>query len=665
MLRWGTIVLVGLTPLLYFSVRVFPHISSKTFFFYGAVEIVFFTWLYSILIDPLYRFSRKTWVYFLPLVLYGVWMTIAGILAPNQNLAFIGTLGRGTGIITTYHVFALVCIVASLSYRYGKEYAHSLFGVIVASGSIIGISILLGNEGLNAAGSALRDNVGGGLVGNSSLAGGYLLLVLTAAVMLLVDKTVMIRTKWWISIGIFTILFSPIYINLIGLLTSKGILGSARGAILGIGIAIGSTLLWKLIFSRTKIFRWIGIGLMAVSCLLFAFGWKTFISPESTIHKQFVTTASGTRFIFWDVSQKVLNDHPWFGYGPENFMIAFQHYFNSDMLLKEYGVETWTDRAHNVYYDTGVSGGYPLIALYVLFLLTIFYGTWKNVRDQKITQWQGAVIAGALFGYVFQNLFYFDSVLSWMVLACFAGITYGLQGESGSPWRLPSRYKNGIAVFCFAAFATVWIPFAWMQSRKSHAIAKVLKAPVNERLKGYSSLLNGSSMGNDWDIGGLAHDLYNTYASNPAQTKQNAAVMKYAEQDLTNLLQYLEEVHNRNPFDMRLTITMVHLYSTYIYLFDKPLDNTLATHMLDLLHQADVLSPNNPEVYWGIAQVKIWQGKYDQGRVAYEHAIAINPRVPVSHQLLIQYAQIVGDKKLAAAALFEAQKNIPGFTLNQ
>jgi hypothetical protein len=48
---------------------------------------------------------------------------------------------------------------------------------------------------------------------------------------------------------------------------------------------------------------------------------------------------------------------------------------------------------------------------------------------------------------------------------------------------------------------------------------------------------------------------------------------------------------------------------------------------------------------------------------AYEKGIAIDPTLPISHKLLLQFLQGIGNKKLYTEALLRAQKDIPGFTL--
>jgi tetratricopeptide (TPR) repeat protein len=165
-------------------------------------------------------------------------------------------------------------------------------------------------------------------------------------------------------------------------------------------------------------------------------------------------------------------------------------------------------------------------------------------------------------------------------------------------------------------------------------------------------------------VGGLAHDTFRALSASAVAIKGNKEVLPYIQSDLDNLLKYLEIIKENNPYDFRLHLGIVNLYNTKIFLSGKPIDESLRNHMLEILSQSRNLSPTNPEVYWGMAQVYLWSGDIKNAQQAYQQAIAIDPSIPVSHQFLIKFAKNINNQNLYKEALAQAQKDIPGFTIN-
>jgi hypothetical protein len=405
-----------------------------------------------------------------------------------------------------------------------------------------------------------------------------------------------------------------------------------------------------------------------VGILVFSVGWIQLIKPDTWLHAEFSKVATGgSRFIFDNIAQKSISEHPWFGYGPENYIFAYQKYFNPKLSLPADGNESWGDRVHNIYYDTGVSGGYGAIVFYTLFILAILYVLYKLRKIEAFNHWQISIFAGLVLAYVFQNLFVFDSLLSLMALFALAGIVFVGEDSLGKEKKLTKSInpfiKNIlIVVLCVLCCASL-VFLVFRPAEKAFVYYGFMNTPVAARAGYYNELSKGSSLGEDWDVGGMAYLIFGTYNSNLMMLKNNQKLLPYAENDLKLFLQYLEKVAQKNKLDVRLDLSIVDFYDTLNFLSDAPYDPVLGEHLFDILNQAKNLSPTNPEVYWTMAPVYLWKGDYKGAENAYEQAIALDPSIPKSHQLLIKFAQAVGDQKLSAEALSEAQKDIPGFVV--
>jgi O-antigen ligase len=666
LLKYGACLLVFTLPIFYIGNMYSEYTSPKIFFFYGLVEILMAFWLYILVVNPSYRLNKKTLLYFLPLFIFIFWMTLAGIFAANPHLSFWSTLGRGTGLLTLFHCLVFALIVASLIKHDGIGYLYRLMIWMVSGGFVLALSVWCGNEGFNSF-SFLKDSIGGGLMGNSSLAAAYLLFILGFGFFFLFSKNLNKNKKYWVALEMAVILFSPLFINLYGLFTGRGLLGSARGATLGIIVGLLVAGVWQLVLSQKRNIRTAGIVLAFVGLVLFSTSWIELNNPNTELHQAFIRAATGTRFIFADISGKSMAEHPWFGDGPENYMVAFQKYFSPQMALSQYGHEGWNDRAHNIFYDTGVSGGYPAIIFYALFIVSMLYALYCLRFSKMFSHLQIGILSGLIIGYVFQNLFVFDSTSSLVALFSLAGIIFAFQDDLIQEKYLAKPInlivKNILAIMLFSACFVSLIFFVWRPAQKAIAYHRVVNMPVEIRGEHYSDLLKGSLIGEDWETSEMAYNIYEDYNANPIKIKNDEKLLPYAESDIKGLIQYLETVTGRNKTDARLYLDIAYLNSLLNYFSNSPYDPALAEHLFELLNQAKNLSPTDPQIYWSIAQVYGWKGDIKGVEDTYLEAIALDPSVPSSHEHLISFAKAMGDQKLYDASLLEAEKDIPGFSM--
>lgn len=658
LLRYGSFTIAFLIPWITFSKWVFPHTTSKAFLFYGLISILTAVWLYLLATDTRYRFQRRELLMISPLLLYVLWMTIAGIVAKNSGLAVWGSLMRSTGLLTLYSTTLFALMITSLSKRY-EGYVYKLLGWVVGGGAVVVASVWLGDEGFNTAINVLRKGSGGGVTGNSSLAGAYLLFILGFTAFLLVSKQAAKKTRLWVLGAV--IVCSPLFINLYGVLSGKGILGSSRGAFLGIVIGALVALCVNLTLSVKKPLRIVGTTGLILGVLGFALAWQQLVTPGTFLHQKFIDAASGTRFAFWEISQKAMDERPLVGYGPENFPIAQARYFDPQFLSRDLAFEAWTDHPHNVYYDNGVAAGYPGIAFYVLFIGSLVYSIYRN---KNLSALQRGILIGTLVGYISQNLVAFDGFITIFALAIFAGVTYGSKVYVIEKNTIQKQLWYSALLWGLIGVSFVGVYYlSYKPAQKAKLYAEVLGSKLDKRIDRYQEFLEGSSVGTYWDVSGFGYDEYKLYAANPVAVKQDQKLLPYAIRDVDAYISYLEKVAETNKTDYRLYFTLVNLYNTKIYLSDLPYDPAIAAHMAELIEYGKSLAPTDPRIYWLYAQLAAWNGDI-QGVISYyREGIAIDPTLPVSHRLLLRFLQGTGNQKMYNEALINAQKGIPEFTM--
>jgi O-antigen ligase len=666
--KYGSYILMTFLPVVFWGSLYYPYISTKTLFFYTFVEIIFCYWIYIIVLDKSFRIPKKSLLYFIPMACFITWMTISGIYGVNPHLSFWSSIGRGTGLLTLYHCLAFAFILRSLIYKYGLSYIYKLFEYVVLGGFLLISTVLLGQVGLNLQYKFFLLAGQGGSLGNSSIAAVYLTFVVGIALLLIFSKGYISKKKKWMMGGVITlIILSPLFIQIKNIFNNGMVVGFARGSAFSVLVGFFAFLVFYLMLSKKKLFKIIGLILVffgVVSSIVFV---HALVTPGTFFNKKFIETTSESRLIFWHSASSAVREHPLLGYGPENFRVVFQDNFNSDILIKSNTTEGWSDKPHNVFYEVGVSGGYPALVLYTVFLCSLFYFLYRLNRNKNINRLQISVLGSLLVAYIFQNLFIFDTLPTLALLFIIASFIYTIQDNvpiNEEIVKSESKESYFLLIPLCVLCITLLTFFVIKPLFKINLYSKVFASNVGLRPNMYKDLLHGSSVGRDWDVSGLAYEQFVLYAQSLGQIKNNKQLIPYFKKDLESLLVYLAEVSKDNKNDYRLYLTRVYLQNFMFDMEEKSMDKDTENKLLDILNYADSLSPNSPITKWATAQVQTTAGDLKEAEASFKEAIALNPKIETSHILLIMFAKLHNNKILYNQALKQASIDIPGFVFN-
>lgn len=272
------------------------------------------------------------------LLLLWLQLTVATLLAHSQELA--------QGKLIEFSKTFLIALLITAMVDSERRARWLLLGTVLAIGflafrSNIGIILTLGQTRIYGPGGAFEDN------------NDYALLLNVAAPMAFYaargEKRVWIRRSCYaVSVMMMiTVLFTL-----------------SRGGFLGLCfVLIGLALK-----SKYKI-----AGIVAVLLI----GSLTFVLlPERVIER--VGTISSApeadqsarmRFDSWQVSLRIINDHPLFGVGPRNMTEVFDRYLNTGNIRV----------AHNSFLQMAVDGGLPSLALFLSLMLL----SWLRLRRAR------------------------------------------------------------------------------------------------------------------------------------------------------------------------------------------------------------------------------------------------------------------------------------------
>jgi len=124
------------------------------------------------------------------------------------------------------------------------------------------------------------------------------------------------------------------------------------------------------------------------------------------------------RILTWQIALEAFKDKPIFGYGPENFSVAFNKHYDFRIGRGE----SWFDRAHNQFIEPLATGGFVLFSFYIFLLISIFYTIFKISKKEKILSF---ILASIFLAYIIQGMFLFDTLPVYLGLfPFFAFVVY-------------------------------------------------------------------------------------------------------------------------------------------------------------------------------------------------------------------------------------------------
>ena len=621
LIKFGTY-LILFTPLILGTDFFFPFVGPKSLYFMGIAEVIFFSWLFLIIYNSKFRPSFNPVL--VSLILFLVILSIATILGADPSYSFWSKFERMTGILILLHLFTFFLVVSSSLEEsdWSKIFAVSIFmGVLISFITLISFN----NPSMH----------GGATIGNDSFLGTYLLFNLFLALYLFLNSKKEIKIFSLVS---FLIMFLTLFLS------------GARAAKFSFLGGLGLLALLYLIFIPKKRFlNLLGKIFLLLAVLAFILITIQILEPGTFFNQEFIKLATKARFVVWQAGWKGFQERPWLGWGPENFEFVFLKYFNPCMFLGECGGEVWFDRAHNIIFDTLISGGILGLLTYAGIFIASFYILWRNYFQKKIDFWQAGIFSVLFISYSVQNLTVFDMVSSYMMFFLILGFI--ARKEEVDNYEI--KQKNPLIPFLISILFLVSFSKFVLSPLKSdnYAILAMKADPFSEqRLSFYKKTLSASPVGK-YQI----REFFAEIALSPTQS-QKSIEEKDIKQELEFLIQELEKSVKQSPLNFRSHLVLGQLYNEYSNF--EPLKIQDAERVLE---KAIELSPKNQQGYWYLAQTRLYQGRFQDGLSLAEIALNLEPRLEKSHLIVVQIAKKIGDNQLAEEKIKEAIKIDPSW----
>ncbi len=427
--QFCTLASLFVVPLVVFPSSIFPYITLKTILFYALVELAFFLYLILALFDSDYRPKKNLVLYsFLFIILC---KALSALFGADPTFSFWSNSVRMSGLLTDLHLFVFFITTASLALE--NRFKNILIWFSVISAFLVTITVYLGTNGLNVLNKILWGpfkffGYSGGLVGNDSYAGIYILLNFFLAIYLLFT----LRNKFLknaLRVFLVAVLFSPLFFNFhifLGQVPLNEIInnpfsliGTSRAALIGLVFGVLSAFLLFLFDSKNLVIKRLAkFSFFASIVCLFVFLTMIF-TPGTSLNNKFNSITGGYREIY--IKQAILgwSDRPILGYGTGNFGYVNTKYFNPRSYDDyPHRVELNADKVHNIFLENLVEGGLLGLIAWITFIVSIFL----IIGRANITWREKSVFYGLMIAYIIESITFFDVLVSSLTLVLIISI---------------------------------------------------------------------------------------------------------------------------------------------------------------------------------------------------------------------------------------------------
>ncbi|MDO8264821.1 MAG: O-antigen ligase family protein, partial [Candidatus Parcubacteria bacterium] len=650
-ITWG-IYLILFVPLVVLKSSFFPFVAPKTIFFNMAVEILLFFYLLLAIYIPRYR--PKINIFTISLAAFLGVLVLTSLTGINFFRSFWSTYERMTGLFTFFHLFAFYIILTSV-FKKREDWEK-----ILAASVIVGIGLSLYILTSDQASSR-----GGGTIGNTSFMAAYLLFDIFFAFILLLTKKDII---WRVFSAIALLLMLPV------LFTS-----SAQGAIYSFFVGLIIIGLGYLIFSKNKILKKAALGIIIGAVILGA-AIVIIKPPFAKNISDDLYSKMEPRFVVWQIGFKAWQEKPLLGWGPENYNVAFNKYFNPCLFLSKCGGEIWFDRSHNIILDTAIASGLAGLTAYFSIFAVFFWGLLrlakKTAEPENLLLILG--IGAALVSYFIQDLLVFDMINTYLVFFLSLALVNFLimhpaqvgvstaEEEGDYPPKNEESGKSFNPVLAGTMAILIGIVFLFgnvLPLRSGLAIVSMIQPSntIDQAISNFKTALDSPME---------KYEAREHFARNVSQAVFSIdpnSIDKESFQNALNLAEgEMEKSIKENPLDFRPYLFLGKIYGSDYY-FSQDANKLLSAETI--LTDGIKLSPANQQGYWYLGEIKLAQSKDNEAIDLFQKAIDLEPKYPRSYWFLAMAYRATGDSvatlqkiKEAEVAGYDWQSNIDDIT---
>ncbi|MEK7654198.1 MAG: O-antigen ligase family protein [Patescibacteria group bacterium] len=594
----------------------FPYISGRNFAFRILVEIALALWLGLIFLNKEYR--PKFTPILLAILAFVAVIGLADAFGVDPAHSFWSRLERMEGYMMVLHLAAYFLVLTSV-FRTKKEWLQ-FFNLFVIAGILVGSYGVLQVLGLKEAiqGGNFRID---GTIGNPTYLAAYLTLVITLALVLMVNVASRAGKYFYGAVIIF---------NLIIMFFT-----ATRGVTLALVLAVPLFLILYLFFDRTpgeQRFRKIVLWVLVAAILLPVGLWLirgTSLVQNNPVLSRLTSISLGertikSRFAIWGLSWQAFKERPILGWGQENFLYAFSKYYNP----KLYDQEPWFDRPHNIIFEWLLNGGILGLLAYLSLFATLIWSLIQLAIRKLLGIKEALILMVATGAYLFQNFFVFDNFNTYVIF--FALLAYVNRLSEGflpeglikiKDLNVPESQKASKIIFGAGLVLVIGLIYSanLRPIAQSRGIIAALKAtasqsdPITATLEEFHKALEINTFANTETLEQLARVTGLLIGNGNFSLEVKKNFVEYTTDKIEDFL----EKHNQQ---IRLHLMVANLYQS-ARSYDPSYFGKARYH----LEFARSLSPNKQQILFLLADNYLLTNDIDKALEALKTAVDLEP----------------------------------------
>ncbi|MCX6752834.1 MAG: O-antigen ligase family protein [Candidatus Nomurabacteria bacterium] len=602
--------LTALTPLIVDNNVFYPYITGESFFFRSLIFLISILFLTNFFTDKIFkteivekikRLTKKPLIVSV-LVFFFIY-TISTFLAVDKYTAFWGNIERAEGFVGLAYIFFFFVFSVLI---FEKEDYLWFFKI-----SLFTSFFLLIREFFQYFNGVARP---GSFFSNPTFLAGYLLFAIFCSLVVFSEE----KNRLWKYFSVKVFLLSILGIFVTG----------TRGSILGLAIGIILILIYCSLKGKGISYKKYNLSRISLILLGIIFSFSLiFIVTRSNVFWQKVPgfsrvavmtsndTTLQTRILNVGVSLDAVNPaHNGLkkflvGWGPENFAQAYARYFN----IKQFDYEVVSfDRAHDKLFDVLVMNGFLGLIAYLAIYFLCFRNIFKR-KDFSLINIALLFYGIALFVHL---LFIFDQIntyISFFIILAFI-VSVDLNKKEN---KVEDNKKYLKATTLFLPIITVFIVFiyfsndliAYAQMHKYHSLR--VDGSQNLMLQNINSVLYPFTV--------AQMDIRNDFV---LFTGDNRNIQNEKTKKLFDLaIKASEEYSLKDQLNLK---SLMYLANAYTIKGNLLKDTLFLQKGEDSFLKIINISPNRPDVNYGLAFNLMYQQKYDESFSYFEKSFDLS-----------------------------------------
>jgi len=393
---------------------------------------------------------------------------------------------------------------------------------------------------------------------------------------------------------------------------------ATRGSVLGLIVGVLVTVLTIIFFDRGRkdsLVRKASIGVI-VGFIVLLIGFFVVRDTEfvktSPVLSRFSSLSISEvktqgRFFIWPMAVSGALERPILGWGQENF----NYIFNKDYDPRMYNQESWFDRAHSAPLDWLVAGGVLGFMSYISLFGFAVWIIWK--KNNAFSFLQKSIVTGLLSAYLFQAIFVFDNLISYVLLfTMLAYIEYSYQEDRV---RIPEVLSSKGSLPVVSAVLTILCigSVYYLNIRPIQTSMTLIEALQTANQKDYKKSLDAFERSLEYGFLGQA-EVREQLASSAQIFLANGVPRDIQERYVQLTQQEFEKQIMQAPNDMR--------YLNFYGVFLRGIGDTKGA--LAYLERAEKLSPKKQTLLFDLGATYLVAKEYDTAIAVYKKAYELD-----------------------------------------